>query len=106
LILVCQERLKGTSVQLQVNDIAGGEGVLWQVREEAFGDDPCACYPHRALFLPCRMRGDDHATGHAIGSHWEVWAIGEAARHLAFGTLLERIRRQVARSLSDCPHLP
>jgi hypothetical protein len=29
---------------IQLNDIAGGEGVLWQIREEEFVDDPCMCY--------------------------------------------------------------
>jgi hypothetical protein len=80
--------LKGSAMQVQLNHIARGEGMLWQIGEKQFVDDPCACHPNRALFLPCRVRGDDYATGHAIGSHRDLWTIVEAAHHLTFGTLL------------------
>ncbi len=55
-------------MQVQLDHIACGEGVLWQIRKEEFVDDPCACHPNRALFLPRRMCGYDHATGHTIRS--------------------------------------
>jgi hypothetical protein len=88
LVFIRECRLKGSAMQGQLDHIACGEGVLWQIGEKQFGDDSCACHPNRALFLPSRVRGDDDATGHAIGSHQDLWTIGEAAHHLTFGTLL------------------
>jgi len=79
-------------MQIPLHHIAGREGVLREVREEQFVDDPCACHPNRALFLSCRMRGDDQAAGRTIGSHRNLRAIIKAALHLTFGALLYLIR--------------
>ncbi len=91
-VFVCQYRLKGTTMQVQFDDIAGGECLLRQVREEQFVDHPCACDPNRTLLFPCRMGGDDHAARRSFGSYRDLGAIVEAADHLAFGTLLDLIR--------------
>ncbi len=88
-------------MQIQLNDIAGGEGVLGPIREEEFVDDPCTCDPNRALFLPGRMCGDNHAAGHAIRSHRDLWAIEETACCLAFGTVLHLIGGQVQPCLNQ-----
>ena len=41
------------------------------------------------------MCGHDHAAGYSLRSHWKLWTIVEAARCLAFGTLLDLIGGQV-----------
>jgi hypothetical protein len=41
------------------------------------------------------MRCHDHAAEHPLGSHRDLWAVVEAADHLAFGTLLELIGWEV-----------
>jgi hypothetical protein len=82
-------------MEVQLNHIARGEGVLWQVRKEQFVDDPCACHPNRALLLPGGMRGHDHAIDLAIGPHRNLGAVVEAAHHLANFPLLELIWWQV-----------
>ena len=88
-------------MQIQLDDITGGEGVLWQVRKEEFVDHPCACDAHGALLVACGMRGHDHAAGHTIRSHRDLGAIVEAAHHLTFRTLLELIRRQMQTGLNQ-----
>jgi hypothetical protein len=40
LIFIGKQRFTGPAMQRQRNDIAGSEGVLWEVREEQFGDHP------------------------------------------------------------------
>ena len=69
-------------MQVQLDHIAGGEGVLGQIRKEQFVDHPCACHPNGTLLLSGRMRGHDHAVGHSLGSYRNLGAIVEAARHL------------------------
>src|SRR5437588_6512931 len=95
LVFIRERRLKGPTMQVQLDHIAGSEGVLREVREEQFVDDSCACHPNRTLFLPCGMGGHNYTAGHAIGSHRNLWAIVEAAHHLTFWSLLELIGRQV-----------
>jgi hypothetical protein len=51
-VFVCQCRLKGTAMQVQLEHIASGERVLWQICEEEFVHNTCACYPNRTLLLP------------------------------------------------------
>src|SRR6266566_7807310 len=70
-------------MQIQLNHIAGREGVLREVGEEEFVDDPCACHPNRTLLVPGGMCGHDHAAGYSLRSHWKLWTIVEAARCLA-----------------------
>jgi hypothetical protein len=47
------------------------------------------------------MRGHDHAGGDALGSHGGRGATGEAANHLAFGTLLKLIGGHVLTRLNE-----
>ncbi len=95
LVFIGEDRGVSPAMQVQLDHIAGGEGVLWQIREEQFVDHPCACHPNGTLLLSGRMRGHDHAAGHSLGSYRNLGAIVEAARHLTFGTLLDLIGRQV-----------
>jgi hypothetical protein len=82
LIFIGECRLKSATMQVQLDHIAGREGVLRQGREEEFVDDARTCDAYRTLLLPGGMRGHDHATGLALGSHRDLWTIIEAARHL------------------------
>src|SRR5262245_10176907 len=63
--------------------------MLWQVGEEEFVDDACTRDTHWALLFAGGMCCHDHAAGHAIGPHRDLWAIVETTDHLAFRTLLE-----------------
>lgn len=95
LVFISQSRLKGTTMQIQLNDVSGGEGALREIGEEQFVDDARTCDANRALLFARRMRCHDHATPYAIGTHRNLWAVVETANHLAFRTLLELIRWQV-----------
>jgi hypothetical protein len=70
-------------MQIQFDDIRGGEGLLRQLREEEFVDDAFACDAHRTLLVPSGMGGHHHAAREALGVDWHVWTIGEAADDLA-----------------------
>jgi hypothetical protein len=94
LVFISEHRLKAPAMQVQLDDIAGGECLLRQVREEELVDDAFSCDPNRTLLFACRMGGHDDAAGHAIGSHRDLETIIEATDHLAFGAL-ELIGRQV-----------
>ena len=80
-------------MQVQFHHITGREGVLRQERSEQFVDHPCACDANGTLLFPGGVRRHNHAVGHTLGSHRNLWAIVEAARHLTFGTLLELVGR-------------
>jgi hypothetical protein len=101
LVLSRERRLKGPAMQVQLDHIAGREGVLGQLRAEEFVDHPRACHSNGALLLPGGMRGDDHATEHTIGPHRDLGAIVEAAHHLAFRALLDLVGRQVQPGLNE-----
>ncbi|HXR66769.1 MAG TPA: hypothetical protein VN729_12630, partial [Ktedonobacteraceae bacterium] len=51
LIFIGERRLKGATMQVQLNHIAGREGVLWQIREEQFVDDSCPRDANRTLLF-------------------------------------------------------
>jgi hypothetical protein len=51
LILIGQSRLKGTAMQIHLNDVRSREGLLRQVREEEFIDDPRTRDTHRTLLF-------------------------------------------------------
>ena len=88
-------------MQVQLNHIAGREGVLWQVRKEQFVDHTFSCDANWTLLLPSGMRGHNDAIERAIGPDWDLWAIVEAALHLTFGTLLNLIRWQMQPCLNQ-----
>ncbi len=98
LVFVREHRLKSAAMQVQLNNITGGECLLGQVCEEEFVDHTCTCDPNGTLLCPGGMGRHDHAAGHAIGSHQNFGAIVEAARHLAFGTLLKLIGGKCSRA--------
>jgi hypothetical protein len=52
LILVCKKRLNGTALEVQCDDVTGGERLLREMSEEAFVHDTYACNPNRTFFLP------------------------------------------------------
>jgi hypothetical protein len=88
-------------MQVQFDDITSGERLLRQGGKKEFVDDSCACDAYRALLFPGGMRGHNHTREPAIGSHWDLWAVVERANHLAFGTLLSLIGRQVQTRLNE-----
>jgi hypothetical protein len=61
LILVGQERLKGTAVEVQFNDIAGRECLLRECGEKEFVDDALTCDSNGTLLFVSRMGRDYHA---------------------------------------------
>ncbi len=88
-------------MQVQFDDIASSEPLLWQVSQEELVDDARTRDAHRALLFACGMRGHHRAAAHALRTHRDLWAVVEAANHLAFGTVLELIRRQVETRLDE-----
>src|SRR4030095_5738959 len=78
-------------MQIQFDDIGGGERLLWQFREEEFVDHARTCGANRAFLFASRMGRYHHAARHALGSHRHVGTVVEAAHHLAFRALLELI---------------
>jgi hypothetical protein len=93
-------------VQIQFDDIAGGECLLWEIGEEECVDDARTRDTDRflLLFLPSlvsRMGRHHNPVGHALGSHRNLWTVVEAAHGLTFWTLLELIGRQVQPRLNQ-----
>jgi hypothetical protein len=94
-------RLKSAAMQIQLDHIAGGKRLLWQIGEEEFVDDPCARDPNRTFLFARRMRCDDHTAQHAFRPHRDRLAIIEAAHHLTFRALLELIWGQMQTRLDQ-----
>ncbi len=88
-------------MQGQFHHITGREGVLRQGREEQFVDHAFSCDANGTLLFPGGVRRHNHAGGRALGSSRNLWAIGEAARPLTFGTLLELVGREVQTGLDQ-----
>ena len=88
-------------MQIQFNDIRGGECLLRQVGEKEFVHNTRTRDTNGTLLFAGWMRGHHHAAEDALGPHRHVWAIVEAADDLAFGTLLEQIGRQVQTRLNQ-----
>ena len=101
LVLIKKRRLKGPAMQIQFDDIGGGACLLRQVGEEEFVDDTSTRDANRTLLFRGGMGGHHHTAAHAIGSHRDLWAIVEAADHLAFWALLELIWRKVQACLNE-----
>ena len=93
--------LKGPTMQIQLDHIAGSERLLREVREEQFVDDAFPRDTYRALLLGGWMGGHDHAAQHTVGSDRDIGTIVEGAYHLAFRALLELIGRQVQTRLNE-----
>jgi len=88
-------------MQVQLDDIAGSECLLRQIREEELIDDASTRHPDGALLFACRMGCHHHAAVYSFGSYWDLGAIVKAAHHLTFGTLLELIGGQVQPRLDE-----
>ena len=88
-------------MQIQLNDVRGGECALRQSGDEEFVTDPCARDANRALLFTSGMRCHDHAAQHALGPHGYLWAVVEATDHLTFRALLELIGRQMEARLHE-----
>jgi hypothetical protein len=101
-VFICQSRLKGAAMQIQLDDIGGGKPLLWQCGEEEFVDDTRTRDANRTLFLAGRMGGHNHATPHALGPYRNLRAIVEAAHDLTFWTLC--LRRCVAINTTSPNH--
>jgi len=100
-VFICQRRFKGTAMQVQFDDIGGGERPLRQVGEEQFIDDARTRDPNRALLLACWMGGYHHAAGHALRPYRHCRAVVEAAHDLTFWTRLKLIGGQVQTRLNE-----
>src|SRR6266516_50397 len=90
-VLIGESRLKGAAMQIQLDDIGGGEDLRRQSREEEFIDDAFPRDANWTLFVAGGMGGHYHATEHARRSHRHLWTVVEAAHQLAFRTLLKLI---------------
>src|SRR5512142_2606960 len=88
-------------MQVELDDVSSGERWLWQVGEEEFVDDACTRDANGALLFGSLMGGNDHTAQHTLRSHRNIWAVIQAAHHLAFGTLLELVGRQVQTCLDQ-----
>jgi hypothetical protein len=82
LILIRERGLKGAAMQIQLDDIGSGEGLLRQVGEEEFVNDACTCDTNRTFLFAGWMGGHHHAAGRVLGSHWDLRAVVDAAYHL------------------------
>jgi hypothetical protein len=70
-------------MQVQFNDIRGGERLLWQIRQEELIDDARASDANGTLLLAGWMGRHDHAARSALGAYGYPRAIVEATHHLA-----------------------
>jgi hypothetical protein len=100
LVFIRESRLKGATVEVQLNDIASGECLLREVGKEQLVDDARACDPNGTFLFACGMRGDDHTAAHTLKPQQDLGAVVETAHHLAFRALLELIGRQVQTCLN------
>src|SRR5437660_8015502 len=88
-------------MQIQLDNVGGGEDLLRQLREEEFIDDALPREANRALLRAGRMGGHHHATEHARRSHRHLWTVVEAAHQRAFWALLDLIWGQVQTRLNE-----
>ena len=101
LVFIGEQGLKGTTMQIHLDHIAGGEGVLRKVGEEEFLDDACARDSDGTFLFRGWMGSHDHSAQHASRSHRYLWTVVETSDHLAFWALLELIRGEVQTRLDQ-----
>jgi hypothetical protein len=80
-------------MQVQLDDIDGGECLRGQIGEEQFVDDPRTRDANGALLFTSGMSCYDYTAQHPFRPHRDFRAIVEAAHESTFRTLLELIRR-------------
>ena len=88
LVFIGQSRLKGTAMQIQLDDIDSRERLLRQAGEEEFIDDARTREAHPALLFAGWMGRHHHAAALAGRSYRHSGAVVEGAGDLAFGTTL------------------
>src|SRR5713226_3371928 len=94
-ILICQSRLKGATMQIHFDDVGSGKPLLRQLGEEEFVDNARTRDANWALLVASWMGRHHHPARHTLGSYRHLWAVVEAAHHLAFRALLELIGGQM-----------
>src|SRR2546429_3531010 len=100
-ILISQSRLKGTPMQIQLDNIGGSERPLRQVGKEEFIDHACTRDANRTFLSALGMSGHYHAARHTFGANRHFWTVVEASHDLAFRTLLKLIRGQMQTRLDE-----
>jgi len=90
-VFICQCRLKGATMQVQLDGIGSGEGMLREIGEEEFVDDARTRDAYGTFLLPSWMGGHHRAAEWSIWPDRHVRTIVEAADELAFRPLLELI---------------
>src|SRR6516162_1595359 len=88
-------------MQIELDDVSSSERSLRKVGEEEFVDDARTRDADGALRVGSLMGCHDHTAQHTLRSHRNLWAVVEAAHHLAFWPLLELIGRQVQTQLDE-----
>src|SRR5260221_4659850 len=84
LVLIKKRRLKGPAMQIQFDDIGGGECLLRQVGEEEFVDDTSTRDANRTLLFRGGVGGPDHPGRRPPPAYSGLWAVVEDAKALAF----------------------
>jgi len=70
-------------MQVQFDDIAGSEPLLWQIGKEELVHDARPRDANGTLLLARRMGRDDHAARQAFRANRHLWAVIEATHALA-----------------------
>src|SRR6266516_953057 len=100
-ILISNNGLNGTTMQIQLHDVRSREALLGQAGKEEFIDDAFSCDTNPALLFASGMSCHDYAAMDAFWSHWHIRAIIEAARDQAFGVVQELVGGQVQAGLNQ-----
>jgi hypothetical protein len=77
LVLIAENHLKGSPLQVHVQDIGRGERHLGQSCEEEFIHDAVSCHPNWGRFLGCRMGGNDDSHRERCPGKRDLWTIEE-----------------------------
>jgi hypothetical protein len=84
LVFIGKSWLKGSTMQIERDDIGGSERLLRQVREEQLGDDALAGEADATLLLGSRMGRHYDAKAEPCWSRRHVRAVVERAHQLTF----------------------
>src|SRR6266566_1302668 len=88
-------------MEVQFDDVTGGERLLREIGEEDLVHDACTCDPNRTFLFARLMCCHDDAAPHAFGPHRNLRTVVEAAHHLAFWTLVGLIWGEVQARLDE-----
>ena len=95
LVFIRQRCFKGTTMQIQFNDVRGGERLLRQAGEEEFIDYPSTRDPNWTLLFASWMGRDHYTTQDAIRPHRHSRAVVERAHHATLWVGQMLIGRQI-----------